>query len=268
MSLDKIKVQRFVSWLEQCPVDYDEINEVYNQNEIISIFKEFKSDLLQNVNIKGTKGITNTYLSEEYSKEDQKNQWVIDTDGTNLLGILSNKYIDTNKTSSNDVLEIHKLFGIEATRNKLIEEITSVVEYAGEYVNSRHIELLCDTMTFSGNLISINRQGINRGDVGPLAKCSFEDTTDQLIKSSIFGEVDGLNGVSSNIMLGQKIKAGTNMCELLLDEEELFNNMDKINEEEDEDEIIVYSNNNIDVALDDIKDDDYLCDINSFDMSI
>ena len=173
-----------------------------------------------------------------------------------------------SKTSSNDVLEIHKLFGIEATRNKLIEEITSVVEYAGEYVNSRHIELLCDTMTFSGNLISINRQGINRGDVGPLAKCSFEDTTDQLIKSSIFGEVDGLNGVSSNIMLGQKIKAGTNMCELLLDEEELFNNMDKINEEEEEDEIIVYSNNNIDVALDDIKDDDYLCDINSFDMSI
>ena len=247
--------------------DYDEINEVYNQNEIISIFKEFKSDLLQNVNIKGIKGITNTYVSEEYSKEDEKNQWVIDTDGTNLLDILSNKYIDTNKTSSNDVLEIHALFGIEATRNKLIEEITSVVEYAGEYINSRHIELLCDTMTFSGNLISINRQGINRGDVGPLAKCSFEDTTDQLIKSSIFGEVDGLDGVSSNIMLGQKIKAGTNMCELLLDEEELFNNMEKINEGEGE-EILVYNNNNIDVALDDIKDDDYLCDINSFNMSI
>ena len=34
MSLDKIKVQRFVSWLEQCPVDYDEINESFDDDVI------------------------------------------------------------------------------------------------------------------------------------------------------------------------------------------------------------------------------------------
>ena len=27
---------------------------------------------------------------------------------------------------------------------------------------------------------------LKEGDVGPLAKCSFEDTTDQLIKAGIF----------------------------------------------------------------------------------
>ena len=34
MSLDKIKVKRFVSWLEQCPVDYDEIQETIDDNTI------------------------------------------------------------------------------------------------------------------------------------------------------------------------------------------------------------------------------------------
>ena len=78
---------------------------------------------------------------------------------------------------------------MEAARTKLIGEITDLIEYDGSYINSRHIELLADTMTFSGVLISINRQGINRGDIGPLAKCSFEDTTDQLIKSSVLVNV-------------------------------------------------------------------------------
>ena len=74
-------------------------------------------------------------------------------------------------------------------------------------------------MTNSGIISPINRQGINRGNIGPLAKCSFEDTTDQLIKASIFGERDHLNGVSSNIMMGQLINSGTGMCSIALDEE-------------------------------------------------
>ena len=58
-----------------------------------------------------------------------------------------------------------------------------------------------------------------------MANVSFEDTTDQLIKAAIFGEKDKLQGVSSNIMMGQTIKAGTGMCELLLDEEKLIESL-------------------------------------------
>ena len=75
--------------------------------------------------------------------------------------------------------------------------------------------------------------GINRGDIGPLAKCSFEDTTDQLIKASIFGERDKLQGVSSNIMLGQVIPSGTGFCDIFLDEEQLLDNITELNQIED-----------------------------------
>ena len=77
-------------------------------------------------------------------------------------------------------------------------------------------------MTCKGTLTSINRQGIKRGDVGPLAKASFENTTDQLIKAGIFSEKDTLKGVSSNIMMGQRIKSGTGMCEVYLDEDSFW----------------------------------------------
>ena len=109
-----------------------------------------------------------------------------------------------------------------------MEEIIEVVEHAGEYINIRHIELLCDSMTCKGELTSINRQGINRGDIGPLAKCSFEDTTEQLIKSGIFSEKDNLTGVSSNIMMGQTIKSGTGVCNILLDEDYLLKQLNSI----------------------------------------
>jgi DNA-directed RNA polymerase beta' subunit len=90
-------------------------------------------------------------------------------------------------------------------------------------VNLRHLYLLIDTMTCKGTLMSIDRHGINRGDVGPLAKSSFEETTDMLIKASVFSDVDRINGVSANIMLGQLPPCGTGDSEILLDEEEYIN---------------------------------------------
>ena len=102
------------------------------------------------------------------------------------------------------------------------------------YINSRHVDLLCDTMTSKGFLTAINKQGITKGNIGPLAKCSFEDTTNQLIKASIFGEKDNLTGVSSNIMLGQTIPSVTGFTELLLDEEQLIDNLQCLQSIEEE----------------------------------
>ena len=167
------------------------------------------------------------------------------------------------ETSSNDINEIYHCLGVEAARTKLIGEITDLIEYDGSYINSRHIELLADTMTFSGVLISINRQGINRGDIGPLAKCSFEDTTDQLIKSSVFGERDRLLGVSSNIMMGQNINAGTNNCEILLDEDKLFQTIETTEMESQEETIDDYTAEQL---LNQSEDEDF-CDLDEFKMS-
>ena len=136
------------------------------------------------------------------------------------------------------------------------------------YINNRHIDLLCDIMTNKGYLTAINRQGINRGDTGPLAKCSFEDTTDQLIKAGVFGEKDKLNGVSSNIMMGQTIKAGTGMCDILLDEQKLIEEMQNISLTTDD--FISVTDTNIDNLLKDDSDEeeeDDFCSDENFELS-
>uniref|UniRef100_A0A6C0D0H6 DNA-directed RNA polymerase II subunit RPB1 n=1 Tax=viral metagenome TaxID=1070528 RepID=A0A6C0D0H6_9ZZZZ len=251
-------------------IEYDG---VYDQSDIISRFRNIQEDMINNVVIKGINNISNIVISDSdtpqiiYEKGEIKviPEKILETDGTNLIDILDNKYVDNTRTSSNDIIEIYQLLGIEAARSKLIYEITDVIKDAGEDVNNRHIELLCDMMTSTGKLLSINRQGIKVGNIGPLAKCSFEDTTDQLIQAGIFGELDKLMGVSSNVMMGQKIKSGTNSSTLFLDEEKLLQELENININTDP--ITSVTDKNIDILMDD-DDDDYYCDDEAFKMSI
>ena len=122
-------------------------------------------------------------------------------------------------------------------------------------------------MTNRGYLTAINRQGINRGDVGPLAKSSFEDTTDQFIKAGMFGEKDKLKGVSSNIMMGQTIKSGTGLSELLLDENKLIHELSELDYTQNE--YIEDIEENVDTLLNDseLLADEY-CNDDNFGFSV
>ena len=250
-----------------CDSESDEkINGLQDQTDILSIIKNINADIINNISIKGIKNITDIIITEEnitkindekseihknkaYEIINETNKLLV-SDGINIIKVMNSPYVEYINTFSNDIIEMSNVLGIEAGRRILIDEILSVVDHAGEYINLRHIELLCDVMTSKGSLTSINRQGIKRGDVGPLAKSSFEDTTDQLIKAGIFSERDNLKGVSSNIMMGQRIKSGTGICDIYLDEEEMYNyNISK-------EEVLYKNENNIDNLLDVVEEGD------------
>ena len=132
----------------------------------------------------------------------------------------------------------------------------------GQKIDIRHIMLLVDTMTNKGSLMSIDRFGINRGDIGPLARSSFEETEPQFTNGAIFAEIDPCNGVSSNIMLGQLIPGGTGDFEVLFDEDVLMDEpIVKIDEEQEAD----LEDDEVDeeeIKIDDKKKDetDDICD--------
>ena len=94
---------------------------------------------------------------------------------------------------------------------------------------------------------------------------NIKNTTDQLIKAGIFGELDNLQGVSSNIMMGQKINAGTNNCELLLDEEKLIGLMKG---DIDERPINEVDQTNIDILIEQTHVDVDGCDDDDFDFTV
>jgi DNA-directed RNA polymerase beta' subunit len=210
------------------------MKDIDSKDEIAAI-KAMEHNIVYQVLLKGYKGIKKVSLNKKkYSqynydtnKFDNVIEWVLDTDGTNLIDILANPNIDATRTVSNDIREIYETLGIEAARNSLYRELVNVTSEGS--MNYRHMSLLIDTMTYKGQLMSIDRHGINRGDIGPLAKSSFEETTDMLINASIFAEYDRVNGVSANVMLGQQPPCGTGDSRILLDEEhmmELIKNID------------------------------------------
>ena len=194
-------------------------------DDYISALKAMEHNIVNNVLLKGLKGIKKVSMRSKnrqvYSSEkdnfEKVVEWMLDTDGTNLQDILANPNVDQFRTRSNDIYEIFQTLGIEAARNALYVEFMEVVGDGA--INYRHMSLLLDTMTNRGTLMSVDRHGINRGDVGPLAKSSFEETTDMLINASMFSEHDRINGVSANIMLGQLPPCGTGDHEILLDED-------------------------------------------------
>ena len=203
------------------------INDI-DPNDQLAAIKALEHNIVHQVLLKGYKGIKKVSLNKKkYTKYnyDTNNfdnivEWVLDTDGTNLIEILSNPNVDSTRTISNDIREIYETLGIEAARTALYHELINVT--SEDAMNYRHLSLLIDTMTYKGQLMSIDRHGINRGDIGPLAKSSFEETTDMLINASIFAEYDNVNGVSANVMLGQIAPCGTGDSEILLDEEYLY----------------------------------------------
>jgi len=230
-----------------------------NDDKDIQCLKNYEKSLL-NIVVKGIDKINKVIPRKDLDNIEfyegnykSKEQWIIDTDGTNLSDILAFDEVDTVNTFSNDITEVYNIFGIDGAKQLLINEINEVLDSSGNYVNYRHVSLLCDFMTNKGYLVSIDRFGINRDtELGPLAKCSFEETTEQIFKASIFGEKDTLNGVSANIMLGQLIPSGTGDTSILLDEMKLLNvkREEKSIKEEYIDEEETYCKENIGIDFD------------------
>lgn len=212
--------------------------------DMITDLKALEYNIMEKLIITGIENIKKVSMTKMKIKmlnDDQfkvfadKEDYILSTDGTNLLSVLTNKAVDSTKTISNDIIEIYDIFGIEAARQALYVEINDIMK-TGASVDYRHIELLVDVMTSKGHLLSIDRHGINRSDIGPLAKCSFEETSDILIKAGIFGEYDKINGVSANIMLGQIAKSGTGDSQLLMDETKIVDMLENIEEDDEEEE--------------------------------
>ena len=188
----------------------------------ITILSNIESKLMDNLVIRGIEGINNVTLRQDI-RGGSKKDWLIDTDGSNIIDTILHPEVDKYRTFSNDIHEMYSIFGIEAARHTLIREIREVMDEASE-IDPRHVHLLADMMTTKGVLIPIDRNGMKLTDVGPLAKCSFEEADQQLYKAAIFGETDGVTGVSSNIILGQAPPCGTGTVHVKL-HEEYFNDL-------------------------------------------
>jgi DNA-directed RNA polymerase II subunit RPB1 len=218
-----------------------------DQSDEIYLLKNFQEQLLDNLVLRGVKNINKVIprkildsMIKETGTYNKKETWVLDTVGTNLTSLLSLDYIDTKRTYSNDIQEIYRVLGVEAARQSILNEISEVIEFDGAYINYHHLSLLCDRMTCNDSIgmVSIFRHGINKDDIGPLAKASFEETPEMFLKAARHAELDNMRGVSANVMCGQEGYFGTSAFQVVLDIDKITQiNSEEWKEENDELEI-------------------------------
>lgn len=198
--------------------------------DALASYKKFQNKLLNSVVIRGYPGIKavtfrkgdERYVYNETEKKyTTKEEYILDTDGSNFLEVMNHPAVDGSRVVSTHVHDIYENLGIEATRQVLYNEINTLFEDG--QINYRHLGLLVDMMTRAGRLMSVDRYGINKMDIGPLAKASFEETERILLKAAVFGEIDPITSVSANIMTGQPIRGGTSFSQILLDEDAVLN---------------------------------------------
>lgn len=190
--------------------------------------KRIEQNLLNQMHLRGIDGVDKVVMRQESrpgfdanGNYNEKNEieWVLDTEGVKLLDVMSVDGVDHRRTTSNHIIEIFEVLGIEAVRQGLLDELRRVISFGGSYVNYRHLAMLIDVMTFRGHLMAITRHGINRVGSGALMRCSFEETVEILLEAAAFSDTDNLTGVTENIMVGQLAPAGTGSFSLLLNED-------------------------------------------------
>jgi len=160
--------------------------------------------------ISGIKGI------EQILVVKRESNYVIITAGSNLKEILEIKGVDKNKTKSNDLHEVAEVFGVEAARTLIILEIKKVIDSQGLDIDERHLKMVADAMTSSGDIRGVTRMGIIAQKSSILARASFETPIKQFVNATLKDNKDHLASVIENIILNQPVPVGTGLPGLLV----------------------------------------------------
>ena len=136
--------------------DMDEMDDC----ELVFACRGLAESILEEITLRGFEKISKVSFSKNDEKSNQwfydkvtgafkndRDNWVIETDGVDLFNVLALEGVDNKRTTSNSVTEILQVLGIEATRMSLILELRTILRSYEIYVNYRHLSTLVDMMT-------------------------------------------------------------------------------------------------------------------------
>ncbi len=69
-------------------------------------------------------------------------------EGRDLTAVMGTLGVVGSHTTTNHIMEVEKVLGIEAARRKIIDEIQTTMSSHGMTIDARHTMLLADCMTY------------------------------------------------------------------------------------------------------------------------
>lgn len=203
-------------YFEDVGKDLKKLGEVIVEKDTYKIPSKKKSiaDLakmrkkIAKIKLAGIKGIKRVLSKEE------EGQFIIYTEGSNLKEVFELKCVEKGRIYSNNIQETYEFLGIEAARSAIIREAKQVLDEQNLSVDIRHLMLVADMMTLTGEISAIGRHGISGSKTSVIAKAAFEETTKHLLNASLKGEEDALTGVAESIIVGKPPPVGTGIVRL------------------------------------------------------
>ena len=185
---------------------------------IITPLKELKfSDLpklaekVREIPIKGIRNVTRVVVMK-----DREDRYFLQSEGSNYSELLRIPGVDPTRCYTTDINQIAETLGVEAARNALIRESLFVMKEQGLDVDKRHVMLVSDLMTHTGEIQQIGRHGVSGKKSSVFARAAFEVTVKHLLDAAIHGEYDPLEGITENVIVGQTIALGTGIVDLTM----------------------------------------------------
>ncbi|MHA1217479.1 MAG: DNA-directed RNA polymerase subunit A'' [Candidatus Heimdallarchaeaceae archaeon] len=208
--MNKIQLRR-----KECKVEIDQEDE---NMIVITPLKELKfSDLpklaekVREIPIKGIKNVNRVVVMK--SKD---SKYYLQSEGSNFSELLRIPGVDPTRCYTTDINQIAETLGIEAARNALVKESLSVMKEQGLDVDKRHVMLVSDLMSHTGEILQIGRHGISGKKSSVFARAAFEVTVKHLLDAAVHGEYDPLEGITENVIVGQTIALGTGIVDLTM----------------------------------------------------
>ena len=167
---------------------------------------------LPDVIVQGIPSVGRAVINEQ--EKDGRPSYNLLMEGYGLLDVMGCPGIDGLHTTTNHVLEVEDVLGVEAARTQISSEIENIMSAYGIGIDPRHLLLLSDVMTFKGEVLGITRFGVSKMRESVLMLASFEKTTDHLFDAAVHGRTDAIVGVSECIIMGKDVPVGTGLPSL------------------------------------------------------
>ena len=150
-------------------------------------------------------------------EEEDAKEPVITTEGVNLIAMRDYQdKLNPHTLYTNSVHDMLKHYGIEAARTVIIKEISGIFAGHGISVDNRHITLIADAMTQTGQYLAFSRHGVVSESSSVLSKMSFETVMGFLREGMMMGEADDLKGPSARIVAGRTGLIGTGSFDVVM----------------------------------------------------
>lgn len=153
----------------------------------------------------GIKGVKEVTILKE------NDEFMILTNGISLKHVLVIPEVDVQRLSCNDLDETYSVFGVEAARAVIMREIMEVVKSQGLSINERHVLLIADVMTYTGEPRGMTRFGIVADKLNVLTRASFETPLKHISRGALMGEENKLSSITENVMTNQMVNVGTGL---------------------------------------------------------